>query len=447
MNVLKQCFNLRQNENVLLISDNTEIIDLISSMAIESDGALTAVYLPPSSRPVAHLAKPLRLAIEESDVALTPFSSLSGESTFRDEIIDAVVRSTCRMGHMPGVDMDVFKNCIVKTDYGVLERRGLKMADALSRAKTAEISTKAGTKLKMNLGGWSRTADADFGLITTPGSWDNLPAGEACIAPIEGSTEGELVVDGSLLDRIVTEAESFHITFKKGRITKISEGNLATRLKELLESIDRTCKDDQKGNICNVAELGIGTNDKARLTGKTIEDEKKLGTVHVALGRNTFLGGRNDASRHIDIIVKDPTLILNTTKIIDSGTILWNEIEEFCREQYSDYGTEGLSYSDLVTLAEGGVRCSPSSDCLCVHWVAPAGRTHITMVGSADTSKLALKTYRMLDATGVPRKTNIQQVSRSLGIELRTAKQIIALMQDYRILTIKQRGKQKKRKK
>ena len=34
----------------------------------------------------------------------------------------------------------------------------------------------------------------------------------------------------------------------------------------------------------SLAELGIGTNEKAILTGNLLEDEKILGTAHVAFG-------------------------------------------------------------------------------------------------------------------------------------------------------------------
>ena len=55
----------------------------------------------------------------------------------------------------------------------------------------------------------------------------------------------------------------------------------------------------------NVAELGIGTNDKARLTGIILEDEKIYGTVHVTSRQLTF-GGTVRAGIHIDAILLAP---------------------------------------------------------------------------------------------------------------------------------------------
>jgi hypothetical protein len=41
----------------------------------------------------------------------------------------------------------------------------------------------------------------------------------------------------------------------------------------------------------NLAELGVGTNEQARLTGNVLEDEKILGTIHVAFGASAAIGG------------------------------------------------------------------------------------------------------------------------------------------------------------
>ncbi len=50
----------------------------------------------------------------------------------------------------------------------------------------------------------------------------------------------------------------------------------------------------------NVAELGIGTNEKAQLTGEILEDEKILGTAHVAFGASAGIGGTVQVPVHLD---------------------------------------------------------------------------------------------------------------------------------------------------
>jgi hypothetical protein len=41
----------------------------------------------------------------------------------------------------------------------------------------------------------------------------------------------------------------------------------------------------------NVAELGVGTNDRAIVSGHILENEKVFGTAHIALGNNAGMGG------------------------------------------------------------------------------------------------------------------------------------------------------------
>ena len=52
----------------------------------------------------------------------------------------------------------------------------------------------------------------------------------------------------------------------------------------------------------NVAELGIGTNEKAILTGNILEDEKIFGTAHVAFGASAAIGGNIQVPVHLDVV-------------------------------------------------------------------------------------------------------------------------------------------------
>ena len=78
-------------------------------------------------------------------------------------------------------------------------------------------------------------------------------------------------------------SQPIRIVVKDGYATDISGGGEAEQLIALLEPHGRDGR--------NVAEFGIGTNDRARLSGVILEDEKVMGTIHIAFGDNKSMGG------------------------------------------------------------------------------------------------------------------------------------------------------------
>ena len=66
----------------------------------------------------------------------------------------------------------------------------------------------------------------------------------------------------------------------------------------------------------NIAELGIGTNDRATRPDNVLEAEKILGTVHIAFGDNTGFGGTVSTPFHEDYVLYNPTL----TGITEDGS-------------------------------------------------------------------------------------------------------------------------------
>src|SRR5205807_9953134 len=76
----------------------------------------------------------------------------------------------------------------------------------------------------------------------------------------------------------------------------------------------------------NLAELGIGTNDRARLTGVVLEDEKILGTIHVAFGASAGIGGTVSVPIHLDVVVVDPSLEIGGRQVLDAGRFVLDEL-------------------------------------------------------------------------------------------------------------------------
>ncbi|MEA2212178.1 MAG: hypothetical protein QOF83_2126, partial [Solirubrobacteraceae bacterium] len=104
--------------------------------------------------------------------------------------------------------------------------------------------------------------------------------------------------------------EPARLTVENGRIVA-AENGLGPEYLELLQA---------HGELgTNLAELGIGTNDRAQLTGNVLEDEKILGTVHVAFGASAGIGGTVSVPIHLDVVVLEATLTIADTVVLDAG--------------------------------------------------------------------------------------------------------------------------------
>ena len=185
---------------------------------------------------------------------------------------------------------------VMSADMEELRRKGGAVADLLTASESAHITCPNGTDFRLGLG--DRVAIPDAGELGHENAFGNLPCGEGFIAPIEGSCEGTLVVDGTIAG-VGIPAEPVRMTVVDGRLADAT-GPEGAALLELLRA---------HGDVATtVAELGIGTNEKAELTGNVLEDEKILGTVHIAFGASAAIGGTVQVPVHLDCVVMKPTI-------------------------------------------------------------------------------------------------------------------------------------------
>ncbi len=201
-----------------------------------------------------------------------------------------------RFASMPLFDQEMVKGPM-DADWQRVKELSEKIAHMLTRADYAFITCPLGSELKLSLKG--RKGLADTGKLCQSGSFGNLPAGEAFIAPLEGQTEGRFVTNWAP-NRKLSEPTVFYV--KSGQVYKI-EGD-----RRLSAWINGIFKQDPLAS--NIAELGVGTNEKAFRKDNILEAEKILGTVHVAVGDNSAFGGRVRANLHVDFIIENPTLSL-----------------------------------------------------------------------------------------------------------------------------------------
>jgi leucyl aminopeptidase (aminopeptidase T) len=240
------------------------------------------------------------------DVALCPTSkSLTHTDSRR-----AASAKGVRVATLPGVTEEIMVRCM-NADYDRIAERTFKLRRMLEKTETVRVKAPGGTDIVLPIKG--RQAHASSGLFREKGQWGNLPTGEAYLAPVEGTANGVAVVDGSMASVGVVK-EPIRIVVKDGYATDIAGGVEAKRLLELLEP------HGQDGR--NVAEFGIGTNDKAILTGNILEDEKVMGTIHIAFGDNKSMGGTVRVASHLDGLIKGPTVWFDETMIMKDGKFL-----------------------------------------------------------------------------------------------------------------------------
>jgi leucyl aminopeptidase (aminopeptidase T) len=199
---------------------------------------------------------------------------------------------------------------VMSADMAELRRRGRALAEILTAGSEARITSSIGSDLTLDIDG--RPAIADAGELTEPGAFGNLPCGEGFVSPHHDSGSGKLMVDG-VIGSIGIPEEPVELTVEDGALVD------ATGLmgEELMRQLTIAGPDGTR-----VAELGVGTNEKAILTGELLEDEKLLGTVHVAFGASAGIGGDIQVPVHLDCVVMTPTLTVDGKEVVRDGELL-----------------------------------------------------------------------------------------------------------------------------
>jgi leucyl aminopeptidase (aminopeptidase T) len=214
-----------------------------------------------------------------------------------------------RFASMGSLNADIFTRALV-VDYAWMSSAGAELARLMTESDTAHVTSAEGTDVTLSLAG--RGGRNDDGDLAKPGAFGNLPAGEAYIAPVEDAGSGTIVFDGALTGYgLLTEPLAVHI---EGGSVVGAEGAAAEFFLNTLDSAGPSGR--------RVAEFAIGTNPAATVIGVVLEDEKVLGTAHIAFGTSTGVGGVNQSTVHVDGILRRPAVDLGTTRVLEDGHLL-----------------------------------------------------------------------------------------------------------------------------
>ncbi len=304
--MIRECVGLQPGEEVLVIC-NPPTEELGALLRINAQGEGGEATLAVISERESHAAEPpeaVAAAMLAADVVVAPTIQSISHTEARKEASDAGVR----VASMPGVTEEMLAR-VMGADMKSLRKRGTLLSRLLGAGAEARITCPHGSDLRLGLTG--RTAIVDAGVLSKKGAFGNIPCGEAFIAPVEGTSEGTLIVDGSIagIGKLDTPVE---LGVDGGHLVEAS-GPEGARLMELLT--------EHGEDGTNVAELGIGTNEEAIVTGNILEDEKILGSAHVAFGASAAIGGTVQVPVHLDCVVLEPTVEVDGATIVDSGEL------------------------------------------------------------------------------------------------------------------------------
>ncbi len=301
----------KSHERLLIITDNSKqkLCDAFKKAALGISAKVEMVTIPESR---VNGAEPPGGAAErmlQADVILL----LTSASLSWTRARMAATKNGARIASMGGGFNEEIALRAFAVDYAPIRERANQLCDLLDAANEINLTSRLGTNLQLNVEG-RKAHGRKGGIYQQPGHWGNLPCGEAFIAPLENRTNGIYIVDASHAG-VGKLREPIKITVRHGLAIAFDGGEQARTLQQMLASV-------RDKLAFNIAEFGIGCNHKAQITGATIEDEKALGTCHIALGNNAFFGGVVEVGIHLDGIFKAPSIALDGRLIMKNGNLL-----------------------------------------------------------------------------------------------------------------------------
>jgi leucyl aminopeptidase (aminopeptidase T) len=311
--IIRTCGQVKFGERVLIITDSsTEKIGKYLFNA--ANKATPYVVCIKTRKEKIHGIEPSETVAKAMEVADVIFAATQSSLAHTRARRNATTNGA-RYLSLADYSTEQLASSSLRVDFFKQAKLGKILQKILTNAKEIVVKTESGTDLRLHARG--RVANYCPGFCDKPGMLGSPPDIETNISPVEASSEGVLVVDGSIPCRQIGLLEqNITIIVAAGLITKIDTS--AKQGKSLEKLLD--IKSNFKRGI--LAEFGIGLNPKAKLLGFMLEDEGCLGTVHFGFGSNATVGGKNDVNFHLDTVISKPNVFVNNIQIMKNGIFL-----------------------------------------------------------------------------------------------------------------------------
>ena len=305
------CGKVQAGEKVLILSDfaKVSIAQAIAAAVHQKNAEAVISLMPPRNMHNEPLPDTVAEAMKKADIIFAP----TKWSIAHTEARVAATKAGVRIINMPSYEEETLISGGIDLDFEKQAPLVEKVAAVLTEAKVARVVTPLGTDITLGIEG--RSGAALTGLAHKPGVFCTPPDVEARVTPVEGTSEGVIMVDGSIpVPEIGVITQPIKVTVQGGNAVKIEGGKQAHLFSDIL------AKANDPGAY-NIAELGIGLNPMSKIIGVMVEDEGSLGTVHIAVGTSAAFGGKVRTHLHLDMMIRQPTVTLDGKVILDKGRL------------------------------------------------------------------------------------------------------------------------------
>jgi len=307
--LLTTCSGCEKDENILFVTDPTSY-DVAMEMwnAAKDYPNKSMVIMDERTMHGEEPTKTVAGAMLEADVifGITTFS------LFHSNARKEACKRGARFINMVDYSLDMLKEGGLYVDF---DRQGeiCKRVSELIEGDEIVITTDLGTDFAAKI--TNRPSVPQYGRSLERGTASSPPDIECAIGAVEGTANGIVYIDGSIPHpELGLISEKIKLTIKDSKIVDIEGGEEAEKLKKVLKNFGDP-------NVYIVGEIGLGLNPKCKLSGRMLEDEGTMGTVHLGLGDSTSFHGITKSKYHLDVILKDPTVMVDGKVILEKGKL------------------------------------------------------------------------------------------------------------------------------
>ncbi|RZN35807.1 aminopeptidase [Bradyrhizobium sp. Leo121] len=311
------CANVQPGEEVVIVTDfaGHRVAEAVAAAALERTDAVNIIVMPPRSIDGEEPTKTVAAAMSAANVLFTPV---------KQSITHTYATRTAIGNGARGIMLSQFNPNMLVTgginaDFEAIRPLCFKVGELLANCDKVHLTTPAGTDLRLGLKG--RPSNPHCGLVRKPGDFTTVPNIECSSSPIEGTSEGVIIVDASIpYYGVGLVKEPIRFDVASGRVTRISGGYQADFLDQLLA---------RQGDpaVYNIAQISFGLNPHCPMEGVMLHDEGVYGTAHIGIGTSVLLGGEVKTLTHFDSLMWKPTLSLDGKVVLKDGKWLLPEAE------------------------------------------------------------------------------------------------------------------------